>query len=92
VVYGHPLETVPSDERLAQVEEWYRGQDCTTLLSDELPFRVRYIIWGPQEKALGEDEDTGVTYPDTGKCIDEIPSDRIEDEIVKGEVTTYVLR
>jgi hypothetical protein len=92
VVYGHPLETVPSETRLTEVEAWYRGQDCTTLLSDELPFRVRYIIWGPQEKALGEDEDTGVTYPDTGKCVAEIPGDRIDQEVVKGEVTTYVLR
>ena len=45
VVYGHPYETVPNDERQEQVEQFYRGQDCATLLGDDLPFRVRYV-WG----------------------------------------------
>ncbi len=92
VVYGHPFETVPADLRLDQVREWYRGLDCTTLLSDAVPFHVKYIFWGPQEKDLSFDEDNDVTYPDTGKCIDEIPENRIEQEVVKGEVTLYVLR
>jgi len=92
VVYGHPFETVPDDLRLDQVREWYRGQDCTTLLNDTIPFDVKYIIWGPQEKALDVDEENDITYPDTGKCVDEIPEDRIEQEVVKGEVTLYVLR
>lgn len=92
VVYGHELETIHATERLKQVEAWYRGQDCTTLLSDQVPFQVKYIIWGPQEKALSEDEDTGITYPDSGKCIDEIPPDRIEQKVIRGEVTIYVLR
>lgn len=92
VVYGHEFETVPAEERLEQVEAWYRGQDCTTLLGDSLPFTVRYVLWGPQEADLGRDEDTDeLIYPDTGKCIDELPADRIEQEIQFGAVAVFVL-
>lgn len=92
VVYGHEFETVPAEERLEQVEAFYRGQDCAALLSDDLPFEVRYIIWGPQEAALGEDEETGeLKYPDTGACIEQLPAERIEQEVVKGAVTLFVM-
>lgn len=53
-VYGHEFETVPAKERKAQVNDFYRGQDCTTLLAnDELPFRVQYVLWGTKEDDLG---------------------------------------
>jgi hypothetical protein len=95
VVYGHPFETVPNDERLEQVEDFYRGIDCETLLGDGLPFDVRYIMWGPQERHFAEKDDDDVTYPDAGKCIREIPEDRIEQKVEKGQgehtVTTYVI-
>lgn len=90
VVYGHPFETVPADERRDQVDAWYRGEDCTTLFSDEVPFQIRYIFWGPQEKKYEEDED-GVSYPNFGKCIEEIPEERIQQEVVEGDVILYVL-
>ncbi|MBI5961080.1 MAG: hypothetical protein HY866_20240 [Chloroflexi bacterium] len=92
VVFGHLLETVPAEERLEQVEAWYRGQDCETLLSDQIPFKVRYVFWGPQEKKLEEDDDGNVIYPDIGKCVRELPEDRIEQKVIKGEVTIYVIR
>ncbi|MBN2303161.1 MAG: hypothetical protein JXQ72_01710, partial [Anaerolineae bacterium] len=91
VVFGHDFETVPAKERREQVENWYRGLDCDTLLSDDIPFKVRYILWGPREEAMGEDEDNGQTYPDTGKCIDDLPPERIQEEIIKGDVTIYAL-
>jgi hypothetical protein len=92
VVYGHPFETVPADERLQQVERFYRGQDCVTLLSDDLPFRVRYVLWGPQERTFGAEDDDGHTYPDAGKCVATLPPERIEGEVNEGDVTIYVLR
>jgi hypothetical protein len=99
VVYGHPFETVPSEERLKQVEDFYRGIDCQTLLSDQSdqkPFVVRYIFWGPQEQRFAEKDEDGVVYPGAGKCIAEIPPDRIEQEVEEGEgartVTIYVIR
>ncbi len=92
VVYGHPFETVPAEERLQQVERFYRGQDCDTLLSDELPFRVRYLFWGPQERTFAAEDDDGNTYPDAGKCIAELAPERIEQEVKEGDVTVYVLR
>jgi len=91
VVYGHPYETVPADERLEQVEAFYRGLDCATLLSDDLPFRVRYIFWGPRERAFAEEDSDGVHYPDAGKCIDELPAERIEQEVIEGDVTVFIL-
>jgi len=90
VVYGHPFETVPADERRKQVEAWYRGEDCITLISSDLPFQVRYIFWGPQERALGKKED-GTSYPNAGQCITELPEDRIQQEVTRGDVTIYVL-
>ncbi len=97
VVYGHPYETVPNDERLTQVEDFYRGADCTTLLSADLPFTVRYILWGPREQHFAAtDEDEEMTYPDAGKCIRELPEDRIEQRVDIGEgkrqVTIFVIR
>jgi hypothetical protein len=96
VVYGHPYETVPNDVRLKQVEDFYRGLDCQTLLSDQLPFVVRYIMWGPQEERFAQSDEDGATFPNAGKCITEIPLDRIEQKVEKGEgerqVTTYVIR
>ena len=94
VVYGHEYETVPADERLKQVEDWYRGEDCETLLSDRVPFKVKYIFWGPQERDMGQSDDeenNPIIYPNAGKCITELPPDRIEQEIVEGDVTLYVL-
>ena len=91
VVYGHEFETVPAEERREQVEAFYRGQDCTTLLGDSLPFTVRYVFWGPQEQEMREDDD-GVIYPDAGKCIDELPPDRIEEEVTHGEVTIFIIQ
>ena len=91
VVYGHRFETVPNDEREAQVEAWYRGQDCETLLGDDVPFDVRYILVGPQERALATDEDEDIVYPDAGQCTENLPEDRIAQEVTHGDVTIYVL-
>lgn len=57
VVYGHPFETVPAQERLNQVEAFYRGQDCKALFDPDLPFVVSYVLWGPQENRLDETTD-----------------------------------
>lgn len=89
VVYGHDYETVPNETRKEQVMAWYRGEDCTTLLSDQVPFEVRYIVEGPREKALQTDE--GAVYPNAGQCLGEIPPARITQEVTRGEVTIYVL-
>lgn len=89
VVYGHEFETVPGQERLAQVEDWYLGRDCTTLIGDDLPFHVRYILWGPREQAFIEDNGPGDGPPD--KCIAAIPEDRIQQKVEQGEVTLYDL-
>lgn len=91
VVYGHPFETIHAEKRLEQVEQWYRGQDCDTLFGDTQAFHIRYIIWGPQEQEIAAEDDDGNTYPDAGKCIDTLPLDRIEQKIVKGDVTLFIL-
>lgn len=67
VVYGHPFETLYPDLRLAQVEAWYQGEDCETLLND-VSFHVRYVLVGPQERAYGEGiEDGDACYADLGE-------------------------
>ncbi len=52
-VYGHEFETVPNEERADQVFDFYRGKDCETLLGEDLPFRVAFVLWGPKEDDLG---------------------------------------
>jgi hypothetical protein len=41
VVYGHDFETLNSKQKLADVEAWYAGQDCTNILNK---YGVRYIV------------------------------------------------
>mgnify|MGYP000844850803 CR=1 FL=1 len=82
VVYGHEYETVPAGERLRQVKAWYRGEDCATLVSDAVPFYVRYIFWGPQEQALAGEQ--GNASP----CVDTLPASTLRETF--GDVTVYI--
>jgi len=91
VVYGHEFETVPNDERLTQVEDWYAGADCTTLIGDQLPFRVRYILWGPLERDFITSEETDRPDADPGACFAQIPPSRIQQKVESGDVTIYEL-
>jgi hypothetical protein len=59
-VYGHPDETLDSTAKKQAVVDWYGltdDADCKSLLEGESAFhrgyRVRYVIVGPQERALG---------------------------------------
>jgi hypothetical protein len=60
VVYGHPAETMNAAEKKQAVLDWYATDDpesCAALLEGEYAFRtnyrVRYVMVGPQERALG---------------------------------------
>jgi hypothetical protein len=95
VVYGHPFETVPADERLEQIEEFFSGQDCETLvLSDNLKFTVSYVIWGDREDALSEEireDNPDETFEDCRAVLENLVED--EQQIrVFGDVTLYILR
>ena len=54
VVYGHPFETVNGEEEKARVQSFFKGdqskQDQEKFITDN---KIRYIFWGPREKALG---------------------------------------
>lgn len=53
VVYGHPFETLDAAAKLAAVEAWYSDDatDCAALLD---VWNVRYVLYGPEERLLGE--------------------------------------
>lgn len=51
VVYGHYIETLEGETKLVEVQQWYQGQGCTDLLER---YRVRYVVVGPQERAIGD--------------------------------------
>lgn len=92
VVFGHPTETVPSEERFSQVEDWYLGKDCTTLLDDALPFHVRYVLWGPREQDFILKDQEGETPPEPlDRCMASIPENRIQQIVEHGQVTIYDL-
>ena len=91
VVYGHPFETINAEKREDQVEAFYQGTDCTTLLGNDLDFRVRYIVDGPREYDLAKSDDGELVYPEVGRCILEMPDDRIQERVIHGDVTIYVL-
>jgi hypothetical protein len=61
VVYGYPAETLDAANKRSAVVEWYRTEDrqfCEDVLNGKVtvtePYRVRYVIYGPQEKLLGK--------------------------------------
>jgi hypothetical protein len=72
IVYGHPFETLQSDVKSQQVLAWYstNATDCETLLNQ---YSVSYVIFGPQEQALG-----------TTPCLDDLTS-----VFRSGDVTVY---
>jgi hypothetical protein len=62
VIYGHPLETLEAASKRGVVQSWYRAESsdlalCRELLLGEFSFegqyRVRYVLVGPYEEALG---------------------------------------
>lgn len=60
VVYGHPEQTLGAALKKQAVIDWYQAEgsdNCTALLEGAYSFmgeyKVRYVIVGPQENALG---------------------------------------
>lgn len=95
VVYGHPFETIPADKHLKQVEDFYSGRDCTTLLSGELKFQVDYVVWGSEERQLAKDIQEDHPEQSYRDCIAQMVIEReLTDEQIRvfGEVTLYTLR
>ncbi len=41
VVYGHPYETLYADRKLKEVNAWYKGEDCTKLITR---YQVDYVL------------------------------------------------
>lgn len=61
VVYAHPYETLNAQVREQQAIEWFTSDDditCEQLIQE---LNVRYIVVGPQERAIGQ-----------AKCTDEL--------------------
>lgn len=61
VVYGHPDLTLSPSQKRRAVIDWYSQQNtdsCQPLLdgaySDYGNYRVRYVVFGPQERSLGD--------------------------------------
>lgn len=61
VVYGFPGGTLNPTEKYAAVMDWFTATDaaaCTALLDGEYtdadPYTVRFVIYGPAERALGQ--------------------------------------
>ncbi|HEX2907473.1 MAG TPA: hypothetical protein VHO69_11465 [Phototrophicaceae bacterium] len=52
-VYGHPYETLDAATKEREVTAWFSGQDtdCPALLNK---YHVRYVIYGPLERELGQ--------------------------------------
>lgn len=95
VIYGHPYETVPSEDRYEQVKDFFSGRDCNTLLSDgDLDFTVSYVIWGDRENALAEqirEDNPDETFEDCEETL--ISFVETEQQISTfGDVTLYTLR
>ncbi|NDJ86029.1 MAG: NnrS family protein [Chloroflexi bacterium] len=94
VVYGHPAETVPAEERQGQVEDFFSGRNCQTLVfSDELPFQVDYVIWGPAERELAEEIRADKPDRNYEDCIDQL-AQQLDSEQIKtfDSVTLFTVR
>lgn len=79
-VYGHPFETVPAEERLDQVNAFYRGEDCDALFDEDLPFTINYVLWGEQEDEAGfvdaEDDNIEALFGD-GVLAEDVENTRV---------------
>lgn len=54
VVYGHAYETIGAAEKEALVRGWYAETDPTACSGLIEQFNIRYILFGPEEAALGQ--------------------------------------
>lgn len=98
VVYGHPFETVPAETREMQVENFFSGSDCQTLLNTN-DFNVDYVLWGSYEKELQQTSETTTTscleaiYAKMDIDLDEATCSTSENRIrCFGDVKLYILR
>ena len=93
-VFGHPFETVPGETREQQVEDFFAGRDCETLLASERPFDVDYVLVGPQELKIRTDAMEDNPDEIQADCIAQIISNIDEPQAVQtfGDVTLYTLR
>jgi hypothetical protein len=92
VVYGHPIETVPSETHLKAVEAFFRGEDCLGLLDETKAFRVDYVIWGMREDSLLEKPSTSDLVRQA-KCKNELETRaQLQEEFAQGQIILYVLR
>ena len=88
VVYGHQLETVPVNKRRTQVEDFYTGQDCSSLFADNIGFSIDYVVWGMRERELAE-----VDAGETPACISQIEQQAmLTIEFADGDIMLYILR
>jgi hypothetical protein len=74
VVYGHPFETLNAREKLAEVEAWYRGENCVELVRK---YSVRYILSDYQLPKSGANGQAGTSDSDAtnDKCLKELGLD-----------------
>lgn len=67
-VYGHPYETLGAEIKEQRVLDWYDNgtgstAECSRLLDD---YHVRYVIYGPEERAIGETDCIDALTPIVG--------------------------
>jgi hypothetical protein len=74
VVYGHPFETLNAREKLAEVEAWYRGENCVEVVRK---YRVRYILsdYQPPKSGASGQTATSDSAPTNDKCFKELGLD-----------------
>ncbi len=70
VVYGHPFETVRSDESKQRVEKFFLGEMTATEMDEFFrKFNIQYLLMGPREETLtqGRNPSVGTMIYQTGK-------------------------
>ncbi len=94
VVYGHPYETVPNDQRRQAVEDFFEGRDCDRVFSYANVFTIDYLVVGPMELQMALDareENPEDAFID---CIAQIVASVADAQAVQtfGDVSLYILR
>lgn len=94
VVYGHQFETVPSDERRDEVEDFFEGTDCERVFSNTDKFEVSYVLVGPIERDMFIDAQQDAPDVARTNCAAELASIIESEQSVQqfGEVSLYILR
>lgn len=94
VVYGHPYETVPTEQRLDEVEDFFTGRNCEAVFDHTDGFSIAYLVYGPMERQMAMDAQLENPDDEFVDCVGDLTATVDDPQSIQtfGDVTLYILR